>query len=211
MKRIPIKLESGLSGKLLPNVWQKWLEVTCAYSKSLENKEGVWWYRERTWIGFIAAAVWKLDGVALEEFSAEKIGRKHGKGRVDLYFRLAGENFIAEAKHVRLGKYQRRQGLTKFCQEGLRRAEEDVKGIATGDRRLALLFISPWVGAEDSEKERDLLALLGRLTEAQSIINFQAMAWTFPDWARKQEWLNENEVKGLYSPGGILLAREIGR
>lgn len=211
MKKEPLKLEAGHSGKLLPDVWQKWQEVTSAYSDRHGNDDAFWWYRERTWIGFLAAAVWRLGGVALEEYACKKSGGKLGKGRVDLYFNLEHEGFIAEAKHVWMGRTQRKDGLVEFCKKGLQRSEKDVLNVPGSERLLAVLFISPTVAADDSTKNDSLSALIENLKKSRSDINFHAMAWVFPDWARCPSWLNKTKIKGNYSPGGILLVREVKR
>ena len=211
MKKEPIKLEAGHFGKLLPDLWQKWHEVTSAYSDKHGNDDVFWWYRERTWVGFLAAAVWRLGGVALEEYACKKSGGKLGRGRVDLYFNLEKEGFIAEAKHVWMGKNQRKGSLAEFCKKGLNRSEKDVGRIPGDERQLAVLFISPTVAADDSTKNDCLSALIENLRRSRSEINFDAMAWVFPDWARSTSWLSRTEIKGNYSPGGIILIREIKR
>lgn len=54
-----------------------------------------WYAKEETNIGFLAAAVWRLGGAALQEF---EVTRQDGKGQADLWFNLDGLSCHVEAK-----------------------------------------------------------------------------------------------------------------
>jgi hypothetical protein len=92
----------------VPTPWEKvlhaWFQVSAQYIRAVTPYEvdTPWWYNERASIGFLAAAIWRAGGVALEEFATDKAtspGRR-GKGRGDLYAVIDGCELYAEAKQV---------------------------------------------------------------------------------------------------------------
>lgn len=71
-----------------------------------EAEEAGWAYRERPNVGFLAAAVWKAGGVAIEEYEDHKKDRDDKRflysGRGDLWVKLGKRGFKLEAKHTHI-------------------------------------------------------------------------------------------------------------
>ena len=91
-----------------PDVWQKllieWCSAMSGYasqSLSMSNyilgREGdvPYWHVERSDVGFLAAAIWRLGGVAIQEFA---VTRGQGEGDGDLWFKLDELECHIEAK-----------------------------------------------------------------------------------------------------------------
>lgn len=151
-----------------------------------------YWYRERSQIGFLAAAVWLSGGAALEEYRWEKsreAGEGKGIGRCDLWIGLGGTSFCCEAKWL-LSRLTGRN--TKACIEklsqGLRKAEEDLRKYEkTG---LSLCFVTPWMRRGSSQSILD--EWLGTVCRRQ---DWQAVVWIglrteadFPDEKESDIW-----------------------
>ena len=71
----------------LHDVLNKWIDINIEYIEKYQFSDAMFWFNERANIGALAGAVWRLGGVALEEYSTIK-GKGEGeyKGRNDLYF-----------------------------------------------------------------------------------------------------------------------------
>lgn len=95
----------GKSGNNKRN--KDWVKVFEEWASSIKKyydfTEGdlTWWYTERANISIIAGAVWLSGGIAMEEYSIEKVkGRDEGlyKGRADLYLNVGKEAYAIEGK-----------------------------------------------------------------------------------------------------------------
>jgi hypothetical protein len=86
--------------KLLHPVIKAWDAAVRRYIEQSDDGN-VWNYRERPWVGFLAAGAWLAKGVALEEWRTQKqrSGRQASHGRADLYIGIKGKHFDLEAKH----------------------------------------------------------------------------------------------------------------
>jgi hypothetical protein len=84
----------------LKAVLDKWTRAIEKY-RDQSGDRSPWHYRERSWVGFLAAGAWLAGGVALEEWCTEKQrnSRRKTKGRADLYIGIGGKQFDFEAKH----------------------------------------------------------------------------------------------------------------
>lgn len=82
------------------NVLHRYSDAT--YTRDLGSDEG-WTYGERPQVGFLAAAIWKAGGVAIEEYEAQKKGvddlRFRYRGRADLWGTVGEYSYSLEAKH----------------------------------------------------------------------------------------------------------------
>src|ERR1051325_10854249 len=96
------------------------------------------WYRERSHTGFLAAAVWRAGGTALEEYGANKRGNSRS-GRCDLYISIGTLHVECEAKHVWVDLHRRLHASVERLYSGLTRAIKDLKKLE-GRRGLALCF-----------------------------------------------------------------------
>ena len=112
-----------------------------------------WWYNERPSLSLFAGAIWKVGGIALEEFSStreapESLELPSGVqrlGRIDLYFAYQGKHFVAEAKQCwpRIGS--RAQSAKAEIEQMLLQASADVhRAPADYGQKLALVFASPY-------------------------------------------------------------------
>ncbi len=83
----------------LEPVLTQWLRTNRDYLEEYDCEDALYSYNERASIGTLAGAIWKCNGLALEEYSATKgKGDDKSRGRVDLYFHYAGKEVVAEAK-----------------------------------------------------------------------------------------------------------------
>lgn len=79
----------------LKAILTKWQRLLVAYANAVPG-DVAYWTSERTNVGILAAACWRLGGVALEEYVTKK---RQGNGRVDLWMRnRRGNGFTVEAK-----------------------------------------------------------------------------------------------------------------
>ena len=168
-------------------------------------------YTERASVGTLAAAVWKVGGVALEEFQWDKGrgGRKTGNGRADLWIQCDAKrpkHEYVEVKRTRLSLKSKRN--VEFAQRALVHAVEDArKTIYTEpeSNAVALAFLPVRL----LEKDRKALPVLIErqcnefLKARKSELKFDAIAWCFP--ARNQEYVDDTYI----TPGAILLAKKI--
>lgn len=105
-------LEDLEIGALIPNsvVWKRLLNEWCSvmndyaahsvcrssWAKS-QGGDLAYWNEERANVGFIAAAVWRLGGVAVQEFEVTRPGKTKG-AKGDLWFNLDDLSCQIEAK-----------------------------------------------------------------------------------------------------------------
>jgi hypothetical protein len=128
--------KSGCQCKHLEGLFSKWAELHEEYTGALANAGADdghgWWTNERANIGFIAAAAWKLGGVALEEYPARSVAHEEFVTgflpRVDLYAQVNLENelryIIFESKmYIAYGNVQD-DNLTNGLNRNLDLAEE---------------------------------------------------------------------------------------
>lgn len=198
----------------LEDVLWEWVHVTERFVRlNRENKDLPWWYKERASLSVFAGAVWRVGGVALEEATATKkraVGqRSRGpsrvQGRCDLYFRLAGRDFQAEAKQLWPPGGLDGSGIAKLIQGALRDAGREAKrNDANQGKRIAILFVSPSLGKGAAD---EMQAYVEGFLERMREVNCAARAWTF---------LNEKNRAGVplrgskrYYPGVAVFMDQI--
>ena len=193
----------------LTKVLKSWTRLTKEIARDwVPNKDVPWWYNERAALSLLSGALWRSHNYGFEEFVDEKrkmtrhsgrLSRKY-KGRVDLYLNVQGADFIAECKICWSGasiNFDSSQRVEKT----LSRACRDIrKTHPKGQRRLGFVFVVPSI-KKQYRKELDE-RLKGWLHKVQSV-DCDAMAWVFPDFARR------TQSDGKYYPGVVLLAKEI--
>jgi hypothetical protein len=199
--------------KALPmeRILRKWLRCIARVTESwAQFKDLPWWYNERADISVLAGAVWKSGELAVEEFVSEKrrISRNTGKlsrrykGRIDFYFSVKGQHFIAEAKDCWSGAGDESTDPTFRIGKRLQAALSDIKKVKSyGDRQLAILFVKPVLPAK---KRKNAARLIKRWLGLVRKMEFDAVAWYFPESARRIKWKNR-----LY-PGVMILIKERG-
>lgn len=195
----PISLRRHVQCSRLPRlapVLRSWISVIRKYHSIGDQP---WRYRERTQVGFFAAATWLSGHVALEEWSTQK-GPKVAlkKGRCDLWINIS--DFHIEAKHKWCT-------VTRNLDKEMRDVERAMSAAvqSTGElncyksKRLAFLFLSPWLPPDaDGDLSEALDAWLGRVYD----VKHDAIAWYFPT----RRGVRSNAVHGA-AVGSVLLIR----
>ncbi len=204
--------------RCLVPVLKRWIKLNGQLAEQwYKHEDCPWWYKERALLGTFCGSLWLSRSVLLEEYSDSKRGvNRRGQltpntsytGRVDLYFEVGKQRFVAESKHVWVpatsGKQQKDN--IKACIE---RTSGDVGQIAPdGDvRRLAIVFAVPYIRSKGKSPltPRDLKdKVLWSVKQAQ-ISESYAMAWAFPRLGRYGKY------KGSVYPGVIMLLKEVKR
>jgi len=145
----PIRYLSVRGIPALKPVLERFLRPNEQVARTWAWSDFPWWYNERANLGMLAAAVWKSNGIAFEEFTSPKrhfrgTRRSTYTGRNDLYINLRGREFIVEAKNTFLSAFPRNARARDYVQDKLLQASRDVKKPRPyGCQRLAVLFISP--------------------------------------------------------------------
>ena len=181
-----------MAGKLLPSVhvgekvkkeatWKKlilcWRDVLNQYLKSEKRYDIPHWHIERSHTGFLAAAVWNMGGVALEEYSVERRRikrrkRRSGKsGRCDLYFHVAGLDCSVEAKHDWTGEDSDK------CERRIKRklgaAKRQLCELPAKERAscgLAVCWAVPYLQSDAKNDTEVLERIASRFEDADSIV-----------------------------------------
>lgn len=167
-----------------------WFLVTKKYVEKLKN-DAPWIYGERASIGFVAAAVWKSGGVALEEYWAKKDGvREAGYvGRCDLYFKLGSTGFIAEAKKIH-SPFAVKESVGRI-QTAMDQACSDTIGLRGGETKLAIVCVSLEVSrSKEKELEKMIKQWTSRIKDHPLWTGSFAAAYLFP---RSSRGLMNNE------------------
>lgn len=131
-------MHNDITEPLLP-IFAEFEAVNREYAKLVPN-DAAFWYREETNIGLLAAAAWRLGGIALSEYADQRTCNEGPyDGRVDLWLRTQdGASFVIEAKQCLLQSSTSSTQLERW----LTWAEEDARRTPTYDSapRLGLLF-----------------------------------------------------------------------
>lgn len=197
--------------KSLPmeRILRKWLYAIARVTESwIQFGDLPWWFNERADLSILAGSIWKANEVAVEEFVSEKrrISPSSGKlsrrysGRIDFYFSVKNQHFIAETKDCWSGAGDESTDPTFRIGKRLDAALADIRKVKSyGDRKLAILFAKPMIPAK---KRRDAPRLIKRWLKLVRTIEADAFAWYFPENARRIKWSNR-----LY-PGIVILIKE---
>lgn len=193
--------------KVFEKLRPHWFQVMRKYAETWgwEKREAHWGYRERTHIGFLAAAVWKAGGVALEEYSTDKFretnkGSQKGNGRCDLFFRIKKQGYTLEAKHAwsTLGSEKR---SLKPIKRNIRWACKDAAAVQGQGKQLGVVFITIKNPAAIPQKE-DVDEAIRRWLEAlqhhRILKSYYMLAWFFPEEARM--WPSPGTVAVMARP-----------
>lgn len=210
MKRLRagVRFRDGSDLRQMEPVLKNWVNAVEEYTAAFES-DACWWYTERASVGVLAGAAWRTKGwLALEEFSTlKRDGRgEHKNGRCDLYLLNKGEggmSFAFEAKQA-----QQNMGARTF--ESLGRVEKKLTG-AWGDtgklrrseaqKRVAMCFVVPKMPVSEADGIDG--ALKSWLDGVENEVPWDALAWVFPEQARRLE-----RGCGRVFPGVVLLMQE---
>lgn len=176
--------------KILEDLLWEWTWLNRDMARSWGWKDCPWWCNERASISTLAGAAWNSRGVALEEYASKKReGHQESLGRCDLYFRLEGKGYIAEAKHCWLRAGVRADNMPIRILKYLTSACKDVKknapSLYRNETLLGIAFIVPRI---PSEYEYEAVGnQIKSVQEALIMIAKEqkcALAWIFPRGAR---------------------------
>jgi hypothetical protein len=80
-------LPANAALKWLEPAIRMWTKVHCIYAEVFKEDDALYWYNERPQVGALAAAAWKANMYALEEYATTKHHpiTKKKTGRIDLY------------------------------------------------------------------------------------------------------------------------------
>lgn len=176
---------------------RKWIEVVKDYHLRVEPP---WRYRERTQVGFFAAASWLLRVPALEEWALAK-GTQEApiRGRCDLWI-MTGDYHI-EAKHVWCNAHAQDAGS---IEDAVNRSLESAQRISEDHPRLAFTFLAPYVPRKRSIAQ-SASKWLKMVTETRAVQeDSAAIAWYLPERSPKN-----NDTKGNFGVGIVLLVHKL--
>lgn len=199
-------INSGTIRSLHP-ILKSWINTNLEYLEYFDIPDCSWWYNERASLSSFAAAVWKANGIALEEYAIDK-GKEHElwSGRCDLFIGLPSYQFACEAKQAwcpigrtaKNGIVNLKKGLTEACQDARKLPKEE-------GRRLGICFAVPYLPPRDNEFiEEQLEHWLNSICNS---VNYDSIAWLFP---REIRW-NMKTANGIYYPGIVVIIKEIHR
>lgn len=95
--RTDIKIRNIKEKEIWHSILIQLQKIYRGYLEDYDFQDSLFWYNERSNVGALSGAIWKLGGYALEEYVAKK-GEKQQKGRIDLYFCIGDYECIVEAK-----------------------------------------------------------------------------------------------------------------
>jgi hypothetical protein len=156
-----------------------------------------YWYKERTQVGFLAAAVWQAGGTALEEYRKDKA---HGsKGRYDLWINFKGRGFECEAKWGWLNLRSTSKDAAESAKVVLKHSEADMRSCRDGGKGqgLAIAFLTVLIGRDESDSKFG--AIEGCLEQLRGDPDCGALLWIgVPNRCR-------HSVKFEWPYGGLLM------
>ena len=142
--------------RIFNNILDAWIQLNIRYADIWKGKDKdvPWWYNERALLSVLSGAVWLQKGaMAFEEYSTIKKWKprkgaksKPYKGRQDIYIRINSHEFIGEAKDVWSAATPKNMHPAKRVNAGMDRAVKAIKNTcASGEKRLAILFVRPYM------------------------------------------------------------------
>jgi len=205
-----IWISEGMSKKLKPlrPVFQALVDVHQEYIDADSNGSGdcPYWYGERPHVGFLAAAVWKNGGVALEEYGTSKRNEhKFKRGRCDLWIKIRQASFECEAKHLWLNLGRIKENINDIKNEA-KKAKRDVKKLQN-KVGISLCFVTPVIRQSKLSKLKDanqelVKSLKDKLKNGSSWCD--ALVWI--GFKKGQEKRNKNH----YYTGLLIIIKAVG-
>jgi hypothetical protein len=194
-------------GKLrsLRPVLKEWIRINRLYCKRASWKDCAWWNNERALTGILAASVWTLGEVSLEEYVTPKTRKgKQWTGRCDLYMNIGGIKFACEVKQKFLMPKNHLNDDVKSVKRDFDWACDNARDLHPREgRRLGICFVTPRFPRSRIPYDSYLESFLTSLQK----LEYDAIAWWFPPQARKLKWLENNRT----FPGVIILIHEVIR
>lgn len=199
----------GMKRKIWEKLLRNWIKLMDKYLVAARGRGDLpYWNGEDANTSFLAAAAWKLGGVAIEQFYAE---RKKGKskGHSDLWIRFNGQkdfDFVAEAK-----RYDETIKLEKIKEKILNKLAEAEQNLKDLDERykskhlISICFVFPRINKKKRGKfseEEFIKKVIEAFEKEKNII----VASYFPKIDMKKYRSPEYGDKFEY-PGVLLVAR----
>lgn len=212
-----LKIQSTLKG--LRPVLQEWIHVVAAYSASYKNEGDVcYWYNERTSVGMLAAAAWRQEWVALEEFTTRKAHKESkgtdASGRCDLKISNSSASYAIEAKQAWQPIGSRVKDPWRYVNQQRIKATEDARNLFKdqGSHRLGVVFATPRLKVSDAQKGEDQFetttTLINEwLSGLQQLKNVEGYAYIFPARNRRQVGHDDRYIW----PGTLMLLKQTRR
>lgn len=154
----------------------QWICVLKAYREKVGDSPFA--YRERTQVGFFAAASWLLGVPALEEWSTEKgTEESPSKGRCDLW--IMTEDFHIEAKHAWCDVSRKTQNEEQHIKKTIEESLNSARWLSCDSKhKLAFTFLSPCIS---NEEQSNIQNLTSQWLSLVCSISFDAIAWYLPE------------------------------
>ena len=153
-------------------VFDSWININIEYSERYQYTDCLFWYNERSNVGALAGAIWRIGGVALEEYSSEKQVNTDDRvyqGRRDLYFEYNSNRYLCEAK-IKWLKCSKNdtKSLSEINYE-LAKARTDTENSLRGgtgaEAGLAIVFVVPYCPTESNAGQSAILESITQNTD----------------------------------------------
>jgi hypothetical protein len=177
---------------------KKWFRILNDWES--DGQDAAYWYNERATTSTLAAAVWRCNGFALEEYRCSRLyGKQERLGRADLWFKLAGDTseYVVEAKQAWPSTPK---AMGTRATELLDAASEQLShDTYEGASKVALVFLA----LRRKEQPDSTGTFLEPFIEAARKVESEVLAWHFGPRVRAL-WSERAEA---HYPGVIVLAK----
>jgi hypothetical protein len=196
-------------------VLEQWIKIQSEFDAA--NEEGPFNYTERPQVGFLAAAIWRANGMALEEWKTEKVGGGSGaesnayNGRCDLWFNTTSKpkdsdfGWYLEAKHLWMRGSEIARWLGDPELNGLEQAIASAKRRKSPEGRLGCVFISVFLDGKKGKIDDEHLSLLQVLPQKAREVDTAAVAWYITSRERVESLLSRQSAQPKLTVATILL------
>ena len=144
--------------KPLEPLLHKWIDLNNGYCKAFPG-DSLYWYNERATLSSLAAAVWKGNGYALEEYRTDKrFGKDQWPGRSDLWFSWGKTDYLVEAKQIWSSLFSLSRESFEKISEALKVAKSAVvENREDVGNRLGVVFVVPYIPPSKKADREDLI------------------------------------------------------
>lgn len=181
----------------------QWCTVHELYCQRVRG-DAIYWNIERSNLAALAAAAWRLNWPALEEFPQHRrINRVRVAGRADLFLKSRRGDEYIESKMAWISSRGSVFSVASGISRKLDRACADASDLHLSPShalRVGVVFAVPYYRRELVKFDQRLLSFFGKLETTQT----DAVAWCFPRCAKNLVWREPHEQT---HPGVIMLAR----
>lgn len=186
-----------------------WHSALNQYMDLMEGDDLPQWYNERSHVGFLAAAVWKMGGVALEEYSTFRqqnntsAAADSTPGRCDLYFNLENLDCVVESKVEWCSNYSTEDAQrvrTKLEEAGLQLLTLPKEERA--EHGVVLCWALPWIKSGSGDEASNMTAFANQFEGDLSIVCVY-----YVDMADRKEAETRYEKQQRSYPGIILVGK----